>query len=1244
VSLIGYGAPKNRVTARVDSNRTVQLSSGVNPKAKPELDRGAVDASFPMRYMVINLKPSAEQQAELDQLLEDLQNPSSANFHKWLTPEDFGGRFGLSNSDLSKVSAWLVSQGFKVEKQARGNNWLAFSGTAGQVSAALHTPIHRFEIKGNMRVSNTTAPSVPEALAGVVGGFAGLDDIPAESQAILVNPEFTSGNTHSLVPEDWSTIYNVAPLYAAGLDGTGTSIVIVGDSAPQLSDLRAFKTRYGLPANDPKIFLYGGTDPGVNGDLVETNLDLEWAGAIAPRATINYVYGQNAFVAAEVAVDANLSPVMSISFGGCELVDAIPSFRVYFQQGVAQGISILSSSGDSGAAGCDRASSYATQGPTVSLPAAFPEVTAVGGTMFMDAAASTYWNTKNSANGGSALSYIPEAAWNESGAYGLISTGGGASRFYSRPSWQNAKGLPADNARYIPDISFSASLHDAYNIVYFGSVVQIAGTSASSPSFAGTIALLNQYQVTKGFQAKPGLGNLNPQLYRLFQAAPSIFNDVTAGDNIVACLQASPGCTGTSFGYKATKDYDPATGLGSANINSLVTQWNTATSTPQVDLILSAATVDVNGSVTVTAIVTPKGDAHPTGSMDFFLDGTPMGTVPLIPASGNTAAAALTFPVYSYGFTGTALIGAHYSGDSSYSSSGSTRQFKITPAVGMAGVLLQFPDIVRPGIENAQGLSYSVTFALLDTGNTPSVITAFSIDGQAQTVSQYFPSPTLKANGSLVPTVVLYNVAPYSSKTFSVTGIDLKGNTWTRSFSTQFLPPVGNGDFLMTALPLTVVQNTQGDSSCQWPIQLVLTDISGNPSFLQQVFAGDVDLSAKAAAIFGTNRLASYGTLRGIICENGIVPPASMPIFVSMTSGVNNEVTVSFAAAPATPVTLTGPASVSLSAADSSKPAQTTFSLGISDASQPWSITVTPNNVTGSWLSVSPRSGVGPAKITVTATGTSLGVGGYLAGLVVLSPSAQPLNIPVTYVLGTSANGPSITGIGNNASHLPVASPGMIMEISGNNLSAATTVTVAQNNPDISTSSTFLPYTSGGVSVTVDGFPAPLVYLSSKQINVQIPYEAGAGPTLVAVNNNGQVAGYLFTITPSAPAIYTDANGIATGSATTAPGAVGTVYFTGAGDITPTLRNGLAYLPTVPVSSFPVPRQPVSITVGGVQAFLQFVRQPAGLVGMMQANFFVPSTVPAGPQPVVVTINGVASPAAMLKVGAVATSNQSSDQ
>src|ERR1035438_1814892 len=124
--------------------------------------------------MMLLAKPSAAQQAELNQLLADQQNPSSPQFHKWLTPETFGARFGLSIGDHSKLVAWLSSQGFDIKESGRARNWITFSGTAGQVENALHTQIHRYEMNGEKHFANATAVAVPEALAGVVGGFTGL--------------------------------------------------------------------------------------------------------------------------------------------------------------------------------------------------------------------------------------------------------------------------------------------------------------------------------------------------------------------------------------------------------------------------------------------------------------------------------------------------------------------------------------------------------------------------------------------------------------------------------------------------------------------------------------------------------------------------------------------------------------------------------------------------------------------------------------------------------------------------------------------------------------------------------------------------------------------------------------------------------------------------------------------------------------------------------------------------------------
>jgi len=415
-----------------------------------------------------------------------------------------------------------------------------------------------------------------------------------------------------------------------------------------------------------------------------------------------------------------------------------------------------------------------------------------------------------------------------------------------------------------------------------------------------------------------------------------------------------------------------------------------------------------------------------------------------------------------------------------------------------------------------------------------------------------------------------------------------------------------------------------------------MTDISGNPASISVLLAGGIDLSSKAAAIFGTNRLGSFSTLTGTICESGIVPPASMPIYIALTNGIYNEITVSFTASPPNPVKLTLPATVNILGADGSRPVQTAISLGISDPSQPWSITVGPNNPTSSWLSVSPRSGVGPANITLTASGANLGFGAYRGLLVVQSPNAlQATTVPVMFALGAvAATGPFISGVVNAASQLPVASPGMVLNINGEKLANGTAVSTLQPAPDLSSSSEYLPVSSGGVSATVNGYPAPLLYVSAKQITIQIPYEVGSGPAVVGVNNNGQIGGFQFQVAPSAPGIYADANGNAIGASAVTPGGSSTVYFTGAGDITPALRTGLAYLPSVAVSSLAAPRLPVSITVGGVQTLTQFVGQPANVVGVMQANFVVPATVLPGNQPVVVTVNGVDSPPAFIQVNA----------
>jgi uncharacterized protein (TIGR03437 family) len=1211
----------------VDTREFRVVSDTVHYLALPKFDQGPVDDAMPMDFMVLMFKPSAAQQAGLDSLLSGQQNPASPLFHKWVTPEEYADHFGLSPGDGSKVAAWLHAEGFSVKQLARGRNWIAFGGTAGQVSRALHTAIHRFRVNGETHYANTGDISVPAALSDVVAGVAGLHDFRLKSNAVLVSPAYNLGSSHYLAPEDFATIYDLTPLYQAGFDGTGQSIAVVGESDVSLSDIRAFRARFNLPANDPKMILYNGADPGFNDAELEGDLDLEWAGAIAPKATIYYVYGPDPIAAVVSAIDTNVAPVISVSYTGCEIEWRQSYWRTVAQQANAQGITILNSSGDSGPAGCDAQGefAFATLGRTVNFPAVLPEVTGVGGTEFVEGTG-TYWASTNSSNLGSALSYIPEAAWNESSNFGLIATGGGASLYFSKPAWQSGTGVPNDNARDVPDIALSAAIHDAYEVTSAGSNGSVAGTSCSVQAMAGIMAVLNQYQVAKGFQKLPGLGNINPQLYRLAQSAPSAFHDTISGDNMVPCAQGSPDCLAGSFGYPAGVGYDMATGLGSVDANKLVAQWNTATNGVVVTFAASPTKGTLNDTVQLTATVAAaSGIAVPTGSVNFSGNGVPLGQAALA-ASGGRQTASVTFPLYLLGSTGSWTITAAYSGDAVFSSGDATTRVQVTLPGAGAAIIPSWPDTVWPSLPpDAQGLTWQTPLSLSEVAGVATSITAFTIDGQTQPLSQYFPSGGILPNGSVTTSVIFRNLAAPVTRTFGFAGTDATGRTWSRQVSVTYYPLPPELDFNLTATPLTVIQNTAAAPSCQWPVQLTVDDLGGSLNILTGLLAGSADLSAQIPAVFGTPRLAAWGSLQGKLCFGGITPPATDFLQVIIGGAIAQEILVSFAPPPANPAAISAsPAAVNLATAMAGQPVQTFLSVGISDKTQPWTATILPTNRTGAWLSASPLAGTGPAQITLTANGAGFEPGAYRATIVIQSPGAAPqsVSVPVMFVLGASNAGTSITGVASAASTRTTGSPGMLLSVYGTKL--ANTTETGSGNP--------LPFSLAGVSATVNGLAAPLIYVSPGQINLQIPYEAGAGPAVLGINNNGQIAGFAFQIAPAAPSVFADASGNILPNAVVQQGGTTTLYLTGAGDVSPLIFTGQAPPSGSAAADLPTPLLPLSVTVGGVPAFVQFAGIPGGLIGTVQVNFTVPATVPAGTQPVVVTVGGNASPPVNLKV------------
>jgi subtilase family serine protease len=711
-----FAAQPNRIPGSIDGSQTVVLNGSVHAQARPEYDQGAAVPSLPLPYVVMLTKPSAAQQSDLDQLLAAQQDPASANYHKWLTPEAYAARFELSPSDTEKISVWLRSQGFTVVQVARGRDWIAFSATAGLVENAFHTQIHRYSVDGELHFANATELTIPKALAGVVTGIRGLDDFrwkpmgvhqvvsPSAILPVILGPLFTIGGgangSNFLAPDDFATIYDLTTLYQSGIDGAGMKLVVVGQVTVAMSDIQAFRSGFNLPTNNPTVTVVPGTTPGTNkDDLLESDLDLEWSGAVARNANVIFVTSNDVFSSATYAIDNDLAPVISMSYGGCESLNAafIAANEPSMQKANAEGITFLASSGDSGPANCDDPNeTSASQGLAVSYPASSPEVTAIGGTEFngdLPPNTGLYWNTTNGVNGGSAIMYIPETSWNDAAEppASLASSGGGKSSCHAspcsggfpKPSWQAGTGVPNDGVRDVPDISFSASAeHDGYIVCSTGGppggncpggigngFLEVGGTSASTPVFAGILTLLNQQL---GNLPPVGLGNVNPTLYKLAQTpANNVFHDITTGNNIVPCTKGSPNCpSGLTFGYSATVGYDLVTGLGSIDVNNFFNNWN-ADKVATTTVLSGKPVIIIAGSTqvaTLTAAVTPNlGNGTPTGFVTFLLH----GTAPIGSATLNQGSATLNYATKGL-IVGTNTFTAAYSGDVNFVNSKSS--------------------------------------------------------------------------------------------------------------------------------------------------------------------------------------------------------------------------------------------------------------------------------------------------------------------------------------------------------------------------------------------------------------------------------------------------------------------------------------------------------------------------------------------------------------------------------------------
>ena len=756
-----YVRSTDRVTVPVDDEDRVALTGNRHPLAKAENLIGDVSPSQRLERMVLVLQPDASQEQALEELVRAQQDPASPSYHKWLTPESFGELLGVSESDLNQIVNWLRNHQLEVQEIPASRRTIVFSGAAADVEAAFHTRLRRYQVNGQTHFANSTDPEIPRALAQVVRGVVSLHDFRS-TRSLKTLPTYTLPNgVHLLVPQDWVTIYDVAPLYSQGLDGSGQSIAVVGRVDIALSDVRTFRSNYGLPPNDPQIIV-NGADPGDPdcGDEVESALDVEWAGAIAKKATVKFVTSRSGAtdginLSAQYAVAHNVAPIVSVSYLLCEaeLGSAGNAFwNGLWTQAAAQGQSVFVASGDSGAAGCDSATSRtATQGRAVNGLCTSPNSTCVGGTEFNDANSSAYWSSTNGAGQGSALSYIPEVAWNDSSwSDDLAASGGGVSTVYTKPSWQSAPGVPADGRRDVPDVSVSAAIHDAYVIEVQGGPFYVGGTSAATPSLASLVALVPQHTGSPQ-------GNINPNLYRLATqqlsaGGAAVFHDITSGNNSV------PGVTG----YTAGVGYDPVTGLGSVDGFLFVNDWQQqSVVTPNFSLSPSPSSLSIpeGGSSTATLSLSTQGGFNSTVKLS--ASGAPTGVTVTLSSVSLTAAAPVTVTVkvasttaagsYTLTLTGT---GAGLTRTASLALTVPAPTFTLTP--GGTNLIV------------TAGGSIPVTFTTAAQNGFKSAV-ALSVTGLPSGVTATFTPPSIASPGSGSSTLKLSATSTATVGTASLT-------------------------------------------------------------------------------------------------------------------------------------------------------------------------------------------------------------------------------------------------------------------------------------------------------------------------------------------------------------------------------------------------------------------------------------------------------------------------------------------
>jgi len=875
-------AVSSRVVSTVDDTDTVKITGNVHPFARAANDRGAIADSQPMTRMLLLLQRSDAQEQSLRQLLDQQQTKGSGNFHGWLTPDQFGRQFGPSDSDVQAVTDWLTSQGFQVGKVSQGRTVVEFSGNAGQVRKAFHTEIHRYSVNGEEHFANVSDPQIPTALSPVVAGVVALHNFPRQAHVKklgVFRKDLASGQVSPMVtfgtgatpnfavgPGDFSAIYNVP----SSANGTGQTIAVVGQSNVNLQDICDFRTLFNLSPQCPAYtaantgnlqVILNGPDPGlVPGDEGESDLDLEWAGAIAPNANIKFVVSESADtdpyiviggvdLSAVYIVDNNIAPILSESYGACEAglgTTGNAFYNALWQQAAAEGITVAVSSGDSGSAECDLAVNAAIKGVAVSGITSTPYNVSVGGTDFDSSTQNnTYWNT-TSGTTNSALKYMPEITWNDSACAinyptGQCTTvasdgtdvtagGGGPSCFvttssgsgcpggYAKPPYQTANaslGIPNTTGyttRLTPDVSFFAS--NGQNNVGLvtcnsdsteqnNSPCSLSSTSAVFTLVGGTSASTPAFASVMALvnqQTGQRQGNANYVLYGLAASDTNYTSHACITANTSGTVQApNSACI---FNDIAKGNNSAACVAGSPNCsNTSNSGFGVIVYQGNAAAFTSGPGYDLAtglGSINVGNLLTKWSTFHRTASTTTI--GTPS------PASGTSGSTNFTIPVT----VAPAPASGETVGITAYASDQATVLGAVGPfALNGGGTVSAKSNLLPPGTAYIQAY-YGGDVTL---GASTSSMVALSVSGANQTSKTTVGFVEFDSNGlPLTPKTGSVSVSYGSAYILQILVTPSNGTACTTSSSNTVFPPAN------PCPKGTVALTDNGNALNDWPI------------------------------------------------------------------------------------------------------------------------------------------------------------------------------------------------------------------------------------------------------------------------------------------------------------------------------------------------------------------------------------------------------------------------------------------